>query len=329
MFDGLAPRMVESLVHLSLQLGIFLSALHIRIGTRASQLAQWQAHWVAGQLRDQGATVELVDITTSGDTEQHGPVAGLGMQGVFTKEIQAAVLENRVDVAVHSLKDLPTEPIAGLILAAVPERENVADALVTGLANSLASLPQGASVGTGSLRRQSQLKSLRPDLQVAGIRGNVDTRLRKLDEGEYDAIILAAAGLQRLGLGQRITELLQPPQMLPAPGQGALGIECREADAQIRELLFGLEDADSRISIDAERSMLALLHGGCSVPVGAWGRVESGQLTLDGLVANLDGTKILRASAQGDVTTAAEVGRRVAEQLLEQGAAEIIAESRG
>jgi len=165
-------------------------------------------------------------------------------------------------------------------------------------------------------------------LQVTGIRGNVDTRLRKLDEGEYDAIILAAAGLLRLGLGQRITELLQPPQMLPAPGQGALGIECREADSQIRKLLSRLEDADSRISVDAERSMLAMLHGGCSVPVGAWGRVEAGRLVLDGLVANLDGTKILRASAQGDVAAATEVGRRVAEQLLEQGAAEIIETAR-
>jgi len=301
----------------------------IRIGTRASQLAQWQAHWVAKQLREQGAIVELVNITTSGDTQQQGSVAGLGLQGVFTKEIQSALLAGRVDVAVHSLKDLPTDPIAGLVLAAVPERENVADALVANVASSLAVLPEGARVGTGSLRRQSQLKILRPDLQVAGIRGNVDTRLRKLDEGEYDAVILAAAGLQRLGLGERIVEFLDPPQMLPAPGQGALGIECREEDAAVRKLLGRLEDADSRLSVEAERSMLALLHGGCSVPVGAWGRMEEGQLALDGLVANRDGTKVLRATAKGDPATAVEIGRRVAEQLLGQGAAAIIAESRG
>jgi len=306
-----------------------VSAPLIRIGTRASQLAQWQAHWVAEQLREQGATVELVSITTSGDTEQHGPVAGLGLQGVFTKEIQSAVLAGRVDVAVHSLKDLPTDPIAGLVLAAVPKRENVADALVSNVASSLAVLPEGARVGTGSLRRQSQLKILRPDLQVAGIRGNVDTRLRKLDEGEYDAVILAAAGLQRLGLKGRITELLEPPLMLPAPGQGALGIECREEDAAVRKLLGRLEDADSRLSVEAERSMLALLHGGCSVPVGGWGRIEEGQLVLDGLVANLDGTQVLRATAKGASAAAVNVGSRVAEQLLEQGAAEIIAEARG
>jgi len=301
----------------------------IRIGTRASQLAQWQAHWVAEQLQKHGANVELVNITTSGDTQQQGPVAGLGLQGVFTKEIQSAVLAGRVDVAVHSLKDLPTDPIAGLVLAAVPERENIADALVSHVAPSLASLPQAARIGTGSLRRQSQLKSLRPDLQMAGIRGNVDTRLRKLDEGEYDAVILAAAGLNRLGLKERITELLEPPRMLPAPGQGALGIECREEDVSIRKLLARLEDNDSRLSVEAERSMLAMLHGGCSVPVGAWGRIEEGQLVLDGLVANLTGTQVLRATAQDEAANAAAIGQDVAEQLLALGAAEIIVEARG
>jgi len=306
-----------------------VGTLHIRIGTRASQLAQWQAHWVARQLQAQGATVELINITTSGDTEQHGPVAGLGLQGVFTKEIQSAVLESRVDVAVHSLKDLPTESVTGLLLAAVPERENIADALISNVATSLASLPLAARVGTGSQRRQSQLKILRSDLQLAGIRGNVDTRLRKLDEGEYDAVVLAAAGLQRLGLGSRIVEFLQPPQMFPAPGQGALGIECREDDTPTRELLAQLEDTDARVAVEAERAMLAMLHGGCSVPVGAWGRVEAGRLVLDGLVANLDGTKVLRATDRGDLTAATEVGHLVAKQLLAQGAAEIIEKSRG
>jgi len=305
-----------------------VSAPLIRIGTRASQLAQWQAHWVAEQLQGLGVNAQIINITTSGDTQQQGPVAGLGVQGVFTKEIQSAVLDKRVDLAVHSLKDLPTDPIAELLLAVVPEREDVADALITNVATSLAALPPAARVGTGSLRRQSQLKSLRPDLQLAGIRGNVDTRLRKLDEGEYDAVILAAAGLHRLGLGERIVELLRPPQMLPAPGQGALGIECRAEDNTIRELLARLEDADSRVSVEAERSMLAMLHGGCSVPVGAWGRVEEGQLVLDGLVANLDGSTVLRATDRGDLTAAVEVGCSVAEQLLAQGAAEIIAGAR-
>ncbi len=306
-----------------------MSALQIRIGTRASKLALWQAQWVAKQLRRQGATVELVEMVTRGDTDRRGPIIQLGLQGVFTKEIQSAVLKEQVDVAVHSLKDLPTDPTAGLVLAAVPERENVADALITGKATSLASLPQAARVGTGSLRRQSQLKSMRPDLAVASIRGNVDTRLRKLDAGEYDAIILAAAGLHRLGLGDRITELLQPPRMLPAPGQGALGIECRVNDLEVRAILSHLDDPDSRYAIEAERSMLAMLHGGCSAPVGAWARLEGGQLTLEGLVANLEGMQVLRATAKGDPATASDVGHRVAEHLLDQGAAEIIATARG
>ena len=305
-----------------------MSTLNLRIGTRASQLAQWQANWVGDQLRRLGATVKLVEITTCGDTEQSGPVAEIGVQGAFTKEIQTALLESRVDVAVHSLKDLPTAPIEGLVLAAVPLRENVADALVARGGSLFTSLPQAARVGTGSLRRRSQLKHLRPDLQVVGIRGNVDTRLRKLDDGEYDAVILAAAGLSRLGLGSRITELLQPPIMLPAPGQGALGIECREDATAARELVSELNHSDSRYAVEAERSMLALLHGGCSAPIGAWGRMENGRLALDGLVGDMNGTHILRASASGSAEAAMDIGRNVAEQLLDLGAAGIIASAR-
>jgi len=301
---------------------------HIRIGTRASKLAQWQANWVADQLRRLGATVELVEITTSGDVQQTGPIADVGLQGVFTKEVQAAVLTGDADIAVHSLKDLPTEQVDGLVLAAVPERENVADALVSNQAKSLAVLPTGARVGTGSLRRLAQLKHLRPDLKVVGIRGNVDTRLRKLDGGEYDAILLAAAGLRRLGWEDRIAELLAPPQMLPAVGQGALGIECRRDDQAVHELLSQLDHNETHQAVTAERAMLALLHGGCSAPVGAWGRVESGELVLDGLVANLMGTQVLKANASGHSSAAKQIGQQVAEQLLAQGAAEIIAAAR-
>jgi len=302
---------------------------HIRIGTRSSPLAQWQANWVADQLRALGATVELVAITTQGDVQQRGPVGAIGLQGVFTKEIQSAVLAGEVDVAVHSLKDLPTETVAGLVIAAVPPRESSADALVTRRAKSLADLPTGARVGTGSLRRQAQLKHLRPDLEIAGIRGNVDTRLRKLRDGQYDAIVLASAGLRRLGLQQQIVELLEPPRMLPAPGQGALALECRADAGNVRELLSRLDDPNSRQAIDAERSMLALLHAGCSAPVGAWARLTGEQLALDGLVADLEGANVLTATASGAAATAAKIGREVAEQLLAQEAGEIIAAARG
>ena len=305
-----------------------MSAPSIRIGTRASQLAQWQANWVAAQLRELGATVELIEITTQGDTQQRGPIANIGSQGVFTKEIQSAVLADDVDIAVHSLKDLPTETIEGLALAAVPPRENSADALVTQVAASLMELPAGAKVGTGSLRRQAQLRHLHPKLDVVGIRGNVDTRLRKLDDGEYDAIILAASGLNRLGLAERITEYLEPPRLLPAPGQGALGLECRADDKGAQELLANLNDSDTYAAVEAERAMLAKLHGGCSAPVGAWGRVENGKLILNGLVATLSGDQVLRASVEGDVTDSSVIGSQVAEQLLSQGAAAIVAEAR-
>lgn len=301
---------------------------HIRIATRGSQLALWQSNWVAGELRKLDATVELVEITTSGDVHQSGPIAAVGQQGVFTKEVQAAVLNKSADVAVHSLKDLPTDQVDGLTLGAVPERENVADALISGERIALADLPIGARIGTGSLRRQAQLKSIRPDLEVVGIRGNVDTRLRKLDDGEYDAIVLAAAGLRRLGWDERITELLQPPLMLPAVGQGALGIECRTDDEATRSLLSHLDDSATRQSVIAERSMLALLHGGCSAPVGAWGRVVDDRLQLDGLVASLDGKQVFKATASGPSSDAWSLGEQVAAELISLGAAKVIAAAR-
>ena len=300
----------------------------LRIGTRASQLALWQANWVADRLKQFGVHVELVDITTSGDEQQVGPIASLGTQGVFTKEIQSAVLDGRVDLAVHSLKDLPTETVDGLVLAAVPEREAIADAFVSGDGSGLDSLAEGARVGTGSLRRQAQLLHLRPDIQVSGIRGNVDTRLKKLDTGEYDAIVLATAGLIRLGLADRISELLEPPKMLPAVGQGALGLECAVDNKPVLEVVGRLNHSESRSAVDAERAMLAMLHGGCSAPVGAWGRIEGNRLLLDGLVASLDGKNILRASIVGETFDSQSLGKQLADELLSQGAAEIIAAAR-
>lgn len=305
-----------------------MATKHTRIGTRGSALALWQANWVADRLRELGATVELVEITTSGDRDQRDPILEMNQQGVFTKEVQAAVLAGEADIAVHSLKDLPTETVEGLVLAAVPERESSSDVLVSHVAKSLAELPVGARVGTGSLRRQAQLKSLRGDLEIVGIRGNVDTRLRKLAAGEYDAIVLAAAGLKRLNLVANVVEELSPPRMLPAPGQGALGIECHRGASTVLALVSQLEHADSRAATDAERSMLALLHAGCSAPVGAWGRVEHGELALDGLVASLDGQQVLRASARGAVQSAIQLGQQVAEELLAQGVGEIIESAR-
>jgi len=301
-----------------------VAAIHIRIGTRASQLALWQANWVADRLRELGATVELVEITTSGDRDQRDSIIEMNQQGVFTKEIQAAVLNGAADLAVHSLKDLPTETVPGLVLAAVPPREDCFDVLVSNIANSLAELPNGARVGTGSLRRQAQLRALRGDLKITGIRGNVDTRLKKLAAGGYDAIVLAAAGLKRLNLAKHIVEELAPPRMLPAPGQGALGLECHRDALEVREFVSQLEHAETRAAVDAERAMLAVLHAGCSAPVGAWGRVEHGSLKLDGLVASLDGQQVLRAAASGPLCSALLLGEKVAQDLLQQGAQKII-----
>jgi len=300
----------------------------IRIGTRASRLAKWQATWVADQLNAIGVETEIIEISTSGDRNKEGSIASLGLQGVFTKEIQASVLRGESDIAVHSLKDLPTEQHRELTLAAVPIRGNFADALVCSQASSLEELSAGAKVGSGSLRRQAQLRHSRPDLIVEGIRGNVETRLRKLDEGEFQAIVLASAGLERLGLEDRITEMLTPPRMLPAPGQGALGIECSAEDGELIELLTAVNDPDTRAATDAERSMLAMLHAGCSAPVGAWGRVVEGQLQLDGLVASLDGKEVLTAQATGPCSAEEELGRKVARELLQQGAERLITRAR-
>ena len=310
----------------------------LRLGTRASKLARWQADWVAARLAERGHAVEIVEITTAGDEQQLGPVADIGAPGVFTKEIQRAVQSGHVDFAVHSLKDLPTDVIAGLMLAAVPPRESPADVLVVGSrgqgAGSKADsvigwLPAAARVGTGSLRRQAQLRHVRPDLVVENIRGNVDTRLRKLDQGQFDAIVLAEAGLRRLGLTERITERLPFDVMLPAVGQGALGIECRTEDAATLSALAAIDDPSAHVEVLAERALLAHLRGGCLAPIGALAQIASGRLQLSAVVLSRDGARRLAVRDEASPVDALELGRKVAEALLQQGAAELIAESRG
>jgi hydroxymethylbilane synthase len=302
--------------------------LHIRIGTRGSALARWQAEWVASRLTELNVEVSLVPITTSGDVQQKGPVEMIGTRGVFTKEIQRELLEGRVDLAVHSLKDLPTEPVPGLCLAAVPERAPVSDVLVSRKYASLAELPQEALVGTGSLRRRAQLLHVRPDLKTLEIRGNVDTRLRKLDQGEYDAILLAEAGLRRLGLVQHITEILPASVSLPAVGQGALGLEARDDDAPTRQVLARLDHPPSHAAVLAERAMLAALQGGCLAPIAAWGRMEADGLVLTGRVLDGDGSRRLETTLSGTAEAAEDLGRRVAAELIEQGAADLIQSAR-
>jgi hydroxymethylbilane synthase len=298
----------------------------LRLGTRASALARWQAEWVAAQLKNRGVAVELVPITTQGDVTA-GPLGQIGGQGLFTKELQRALLEGKVDLAVHSLKDLPTTPVEGLAIAAVPKRESTADVLISNQANRIETLPPEARVGTGSLRRKAQLLHVRPDLVVEDIRGNVETRMRKLDDGEFDAIILAEAGLKRLGLAGRITYVIPRRTMLSAVGQGALGIEARADDEATRALLAPLDDFETHQAVLAERALLFELRAGCLAPVGALGRVEGGRLALDAVVLSPDGRQRLAAGGVSDVAAAMTLGQQVAGQLLAQGAADLIAAS--
>ena len=298
----------------------------LRLGTRASALARWQAEWVAVRLTERGVAVDLVPITTQGDVKT-GPLGQIGGQGLFTKELQRAILDGQIDLAVHSLKDLPTTPIEGLTIAAVPERESVHDVLVSRLARRVEELPSAARIGTGSLRRKAQLLHVRPDLIVNDIRGNVETRLRKLDEGEFEAIILAEAGLKRLGLGQQIAHLIPPVTMLSAVGQGALGIESRTDDARTLSLLAPLNHPESFHAVTAERTLLFTLRAGCLAPVGAWARVMQGRLFLESVVLSPDGTRRLSASGTDLIANANVLGRQVAELLLKQGAAALIAAS--
>jgi len=299
----------------------------LRLGTRSSALARWQAEWVASQLEGRGINVELVPTTTAGD-RQAGPVQNIGAQGLFTKELQAALLDERIDLAVHSLKDLPTDVVPGLWLACVPRRAAVGDVLVSGKYPSFDRLPPAAVVGTGSLRRRAQLLRVRGDLQMQDIRGNVETRLRKVDEGTYDAIVLAEAGLRRLRLDKNITELLPMAICLPAIGQGALGLEIRRTDQSTLEAIEPLNHPPSFSATEAERAMLAALRGGCLAPIAAWARMENDHLTLTGRVLDSLGKEKVEATLTAHPATAADLGRRAADELLDQGAARLIEGSR-
>lgn len=303
----------------------------LRLGTRRSALATTQSTWVADRLRALGHDVVLVEVTTDGDRDRTTPLAQLGGTGVFVSALRAALAEGRVDLAVHSLKDLPTAPDPATTVAAVPAREDPRDALVARDGLTLGELPTGSTVGTGSPRRRAQLAALGLGLEVTDLRGNVDTRLRQVSQGRLDAVVLAAAGLRRLGRIDEATELLDPIQMLPAPGQGALAVEVRAGDDATAAAVAPLDDPDARACTTAERVLLAELEAGCSAPVGALAEVVEGfdgpELSLRAVVATPDGTADLRRSAVGDVAHPAALGRRLARLLLEDGAAELMAEA--
>lgn len=299
----------------------------LRIGSRGSQLALWQAHHVSDLLRAQGHTVEIEIIKTTGDKITDVPLAMVGTKGMFTKEIEEALIENRVDLAVHSLKDLPTELGAEFEIAAIMKREDPRDAFCSVEFGSIEALPQRATVGTSSLRRQAQLKALRPDLTIHPLRGNVDTRLRKLEAGDYDAIILAAAGLNRLGKTQFVRQVIPAEAMTPAAGQGALGIEVRKRDAATKALLTFLDDAAARATTTCERALLSKLGGGCQVPIGALAEVKGNRIQLNALVAHPDGTRVLRETREG--SDAVRLGEEVGETLLRRGGDVILEEVYG
>ena len=300
----------------------------LRLGTRSSALARWQAEWVAAQLVGLGHVVELVPITTRGDADQRNALFQAASPGVFTKELQRALVDEQIDLAVHSLKDLPTDPVPGLTLAVVPEREDPRDVLVSRL-GPLDELPSGAQIGTGSLRRRAQLLHARGDLQMRDVRGNLDTRLAKLAAGQYDALVLAHAGLNRLGLASEITETFAPEVLMPAVGQGALGIETRSNDTATLAAVAALDDRTTHAAVVAERSLLAELRGGCLAPVGAWARLESPDvLRLDAVVLSDDGARRLAESAVGPLAEAELLGQSVARRLITAGAEGLIAAAR-
>jgi hydroxymethylbilane synthase len=300
---------------------------HLRIGSRGSQLALWQAHYISELLRAQGHTVEIEIIKTTGDKITDVALAKVGIKGMFTKEIEETLVEKRVDLAVHSLKDLPTELSSDFEIAAITTREDPRDVFCSVNFASIEDLPQHANVGTSSLRRQAQLKALRPDLQAYPLRGNVDTRLRKLESGDYDAIILAAAGLNRLGKTELIRQVIPVEIMTPAAGQGALAIQIRSGDNATRGLLAFLEDADARAATSCERALLNKLGGGCQVPIGAFAEVKAGRIRLTAIVAHPDGTKVLRETREGD--DAVGLGEEVGAFLLRSGGDVILDEVYG
>ena len=300
---------------------------HLRIGTRGSLLAKWQAEFVRKQLfAATGVETEIVIIKTAGDKMQHAPLPQIGGKGIFIKELEEALLDESIDLAVHSVKDIPTDTPSRLSFPAVCRRADVRDALVSSSGVTLASLKEGARVGTSSLRRQAQLRRLRPDLDLRDLRGNVDTRLRKVDSGEYDAILVAKAGLDRLGLSKRISEVFAPDVCMPAVGQGAIAIETRLKDTEAADILLKLDDAETRTAIIAERALLSALQGGCQVPLGAWARIERGELLLDACVCSIDGRQYVKQQVHGPVEQAAELGQQMAQLLIQAGAQSILEE---
>jgi hydroxymethylbilane synthase len=303
----------------------------IKIGTRGSALALWQAEWVKSELekRYQGMTVTLTKIKTTGDKILDVPLAKVGGKGLFVKEIEEAMLANEIDIAVHSMKDVPTFFPDGLHLSCITKREDPRDALLTRNGVTFKELPKGANVGTSSLRRQAQLMNIRPDFVIHQLRGNVDTRLRKLKEGQFDAIILAAAGIKRLGLAENVTEYIDPEISLPAIGQGALGIECRVDDRELNDLIAFFNHDDSRTCVTGERALLRRLEGGCQVPIACYGRMKDGKLHLTGLVGSVDGKRIIKDTIEGAPDTAEKLGVTLAEKLLVQGADVILREVYG
>jgi len=305
------------------------SPTKLRIGSRGSQLALWQANHISALLGARGHEVEIEIIHTTGDKITDVPLAMVGTKGglgkgIFTKEIEEALAAGRVDLAVHSLKDLPTELPPGFEIAAITERQDPRDAFCSRRYSNINDLPKGARVGTSSLRRQAQLKAIRPDLDIHPLRGNVDTRLRKLEQGEYDAIILASAGLKRLDKTELIKQIIPAEIMCPAAGQGALGIEIREGDSATRKLLEFLNDRNARAATTCERALLNRLGGGCQVPIGAFAEIKNGKLLLEAIVANPDGSKLLRESREGNLNDPEKLGNEVGDTLLSRGGDEIL-----
>ncbi|MBN1905801.1 MAG: hydroxymethylbilane synthase [Deltaproteobacteria bacterium] len=303
----------------------------IKIGTRGSKLAITQSSMIRDMILKQhpDTLVELLIIKTKGDKIIDSPLSKIGGKGLFVKEIEEALLEKRVDLAVHSIKDVPAELPHGLSIPIYPERENPADAFLSIKYKRFKDLPSGARVGTGSLRRSSQLLNKRPDLEIVAIRGNVDTRIKRLESGEFDAIILAAAGLNRLGLSSKITELLSPPDYIPAVGQGALGIEVRGNDIEFNRLLDFLNHNETALAVRAERAFLQRLEGGCQVPLGAYAFIDKGKIVIHGMVSDLTGNRVIKETLTGSIEQPEQAGKTLAEQLLAMGADKILAEVYG
>jgi hydroxymethylbilane synthase len=308
-----------------------MSTRQLRIATRKSPLALWQAEHVRARLQQlhPGLQVELLTMSTQGDRVLDSPLAKIGGKGLFVKELEQGMLAGQADIAVHSMKDVPAELPHGLEIGAILEREDPRDAFVSNHFAALAELPQGARVGTSSLRRQCQLRNVRPDLEILDLRGNVNTRLAKLDAGDYDAIVLASAGLKRLGMAERITRALEPEDMLPAIAQGVIGIECRSDDATVRALIEPLNHAETGLRTRAERAMNARLAGGCQAPVAGFSVINGDRITLRGLVGWPNGSSIIRGEISGPAAEAAVLGEQLAQELLERGARPILDELLG